>query len=106
MTLKEYQTLSQNYDVTKGTPNHQLHAIFGLVEEVGEILALFKRKARGDLAEGEGKKLKAELGDALWYLAAIASSQGISLEEVAHANLDKLADRASRKQILGQGDNR
>ena len=37
--------------------------------------------------------LKDELGDVLWYLAETASGLGISLEEVALYNLDKLHKR-------------
>jgi NTP pyrophosphatase (non-canonical NTP hydrolase) len=38
-------------------------------------------------------RLTAELGDALWCLTAAAGALGISLDEVAEANLDKLRRR-------------
>jgi NTP pyrophosphatase (non-canonical NTP hydrolase) len=50
--------------------------------------------------------IKLELGDVLWYLAQLASELGFELEDVAQANLDKLASRAARDQIAGSGDDR
>lgn len=50
--------------------------------------------------------LKKELGDVLWYVAAAARELGFDLSDVAHANLDKLHDRAARGVLQGSGDNR
>jgi NTP pyrophosphatase (non-canonical NTP hydrolase) len=50
--------------------------------------------------------LKLELGDVLWYVAQLASELGFSLDEIAQANLDKLASRAARNVIAGSGDHR
>ena len=35
-------------------------------------------------------QLKLDLGDALWYITAIADSCGFSLEDIASANVEKL----------------
>ena len=47
-----------------------------------------------------------ELGDIMWSCAQIAHRFGWSLDEVAQMNLAKLADRAKRGKIIGEGDDR
>lgn len=42
----------------------------------------------------------------LWFVALIAKHAGLTLDEVAQMNLDKLADRAKRGKIIGEGDDR
>jgi NTP pyrophosphatase (non-canonical NTP hydrolase) len=52
------------------------------------------------------EKIKAELGDVLWYLAAVAKEYNLKLSDVAQYNMDKLKDRAERGVLRGSGDNR
>jgi hypothetical protein len=42
----------------------------------------------------------------LWYVAQLATELGLELDQVAQANLDKLASRAARNVIAGSGDRR
>ena len=56
--------------------------------------------------EGFRQGLNKELGDVLWHVAVIASELGFSLEEIADANLSKLASRMERGVIQGSGDDR
>ena len=44
--------------------------------------------------------------DVLWYVAQLAGELGYDLDQVAQANLDKLASRAARGRISGSGDSR
>jgi NTP pyrophosphatase (non-canonical NTP hydrolase) len=50
--------------------------------------------------------LAKELGDVLWYLAALASELGINFDYVADLNLRKLRDRQARDVLQGSGDDR
>ena len=81
----------------------------GLANEAGEVLGKLKKIVRdegGEVSAEALAALKAELGDVLWYLAALAGELGLSLEEIGRENLAKLADRARRGAIQGEGDQR
>ncbi|MBQ0020209.1 MAG: hypothetical protein KBT39_06770 [Bacteroidales bacterium] len=51
-------------------------------------------------------ELMKEYGDILWQLAGMHTVLGIKLEDTAWQNILKLADRAKRNKIDGDGDNR
>lgn len=59
-----------------------------------------------DEAEESKHDLMLEAGDILWQLAGLCEICGWPLEDVAKANLDKLASRKQRGVIEGSGDNR
>lgn len=85
------------------------YTALGLAGEAGEIANKVKkvyRDAGGVLSGEQRAKLRDELGDALWYVAALASELDSSLNDVAVINLQKLADRAERDAIRGEGDDR
>jgi NTP pyrophosphatase (non-canonical NTP hydrolase) len=50
--------------------------------------------------------LRLELGDVLWYVSQLATELNLSLDEIAEANLAKLASRVARDVIAGSGDRR
>ena len=68
----------------------------GLIGELGSIASALKkaRRARKDPSKVAAYRLELteELGDALWYLTAIATTHGISMEDVASQNLAKVKD--------------
>lgn len=66
------------------------------------LVILAAKQERPEIKEG----LKAELGDILWFVSGMADVMGWTLEEVAQANIDKLASRKERGVIQGDGDNR
>src|SRR3954470_199518 len=69
-----------------------IDAAAGLAEEAGEALSLV-RKHLYQGRELDRQKLEKELGDVLWCLAMTARAAGLSLESIARANLEKLAER-------------
>lgn len=60
----------------------------------------------GKLSDKRRDLLIKEVGDGLWYLAAKCTELGITLEEAARINIDKLLDRQKRGTLSGSGDNR
>ena len=50
--------------------------------------------------------IKDELGDTLWYITSMCANLGITLEDVAIANIEKLHDRRERGVLGGSGDKR
>jgi NTP pyrophosphatase (non-canonical NTP hydrolase) len=85
------------------------YPVLGLASEAGEVAGKLKKVIRdkgGILTEDDKAALAAELGDILWYLAAIAIDLDIKLSDMAQGNLDKLASRKARNVLGGSGDNR
>lgn len=86
-----------------------VYPTLGLVNEAGEVAGKIKKIFRdkaGVIDDADRDALKHELGDVLWYLTQICTNLGLTLEEVAEANLDKLFDRLERGKIQGDGDKR
>ena len=115
MDMDEYQTQAMN---TAIYPDELLYPMLGLQSEVGELAGKLKKHFRDNeyevtmencIAEMPAElrlEMAKEAGDILWYLTAIASDLGYSLEEIASLNLEKLADRKDRGVLKGSGDHR
>lgn len=69
-----------------------LMAALGLTGESGEVADILKKVVfhGHDLDKA---KLKAELGDVLWYVARLASALDLSLSDIMQHNIDKLQAR-------------
>ena len=75
----------------------------GLAGETGEVIELIKKSQ----FHGKGldiDELAKELGDVLWYVSAICTQVGLSLEDVAERNIDKLMNRYPNGFVLGGGN--
>ena len=84
----------------------EMYAVIGLSGEVGELHSFIAKAIRDgvkDEAEFE-TNIKKELGDILWFIAAIADDFETSLDEIAQGNYYKLKDRMERGVIGGSGD--
>jgi NTP pyrophosphatase (non-canonical NTP hydrolase) len=93
MTLDDYQAAAARTTNPKLDDKQRLlDAAAGLAEESGEILGLIRKHAYQS-RELDREKLTIELGDALWCLAMTARSAGITLDDVATANMAKLSAR-------------
>ncbi len=95
MDFQEYQEAASRtmnrIAINDELANHGL----GLAGEAGEVIEHIKKHCY------HGKPLKhevmsEEIGDLLWYVAAVCTTLGLSLEQVASNNITKLKSRYPR----------
>ena len=109
MDFSTYQQRSRQTARYPDVGANPLYPTLGLCGEAGEVADKVKkvlRDRRGVFDAEVRQDLALELGDVLWYVAQLATELGLDLEEVASANLQKLASRAARNVIRGSGDRR
>jgi NTP pyrophosphatase (non-canonical NTP hydrolase) len=109
MNLKEYQNEARRTAIYPDLGNNIFYPTLGLAGEAGEVANKVKKIMRdhqGILTDEYREFLKGELGDVMWYIASIASEAGLSLDEIAIKNIEKLDSRLKRGTIQGNGDNR
>lgn len=128
LTLNMYQKKAMT--TCMGTCDNFAYMMLNLVGELGEFASKIAKQIRKENVEvidndlfvnnrnwmgpeldadfrPEFKaELRKEAGDILWQLAGLCNVMGWSLDDVAQANLDKLASRKERGVIDGNGDNR
>jgi len=106
MDFKTYQKLA-NGTAIYNSKFSILYPTLGLAGEAGEVAEKIKKIIRDDKQIIDEKEdIAKELGDVLWYVAAIGRDIGYSLEVIAEMNIKKLSDRKERGKIKGEGDNR
>jgi len=106
MNINTYQ---QEAAKTAIYSNKLIYPTLGLNGEAGEIANKVKkilRDSSGELQDNIRQNLIDELGDVLWYVAALATDLGVELSEIANRNVEKLNSRKERGMIGGSGDNR
>ncbi len=109
MNFNDYQEKSRKTAKYPAIGHSVIYPTLGLVNEAGEVAGKVKKVFRDKNGEinGETKSaLRAELGDVLWYLAQVATELGLTLDEIAEYNIDKLYSRLERGTIKGDGDER
>jgi NTP pyrophosphatase (non-canonical NTP hydrolase) len=112
--LNEYQKTARATASYPGLYRGDLtYPTLGLAGESGEFADKVKKLMRNkdvscasQLDLEDTRALVKELGDVLWYVSDLATSLGVTLENVAHVNIQKLQDRAKRGVIKSEGDNR
>ena len=93
LTLDRYQALAGDTDIEG--PKDPLVPLLGLGGEIGALTSEYKKKIRHDGTSYVGFEdvARTEIGDILWYLAALARRYDFSLSEIAHENLQKTRRR-------------
>jgi NTP pyrophosphatase (non-canonical NTP hydrolase) len=109
MEFSNYQAAARETAQYPNMGKNVYYPTLGLAGETGEVAEKVKKLMRdhgGVLTPERRDALKKELGDVLWYVAALCSELELSLDEVAEHNVAKLRDRRERGKIGGDGDNR
>lgn len=92
MNFDRYQSLARRTQNVRLTSHERLeHALFGLSAETGEIHSIFQKVYQGHPVKMAD--LIGEMGDLLWFLAELADVHGLTLDEIAAHNVDKLRRR-------------
>ncbi len=100
MELNEYQRLASATDQLPGeggvgaNRKELLVPLLGLSGEVGELASEYKKFLRDEQGhELFVERIREELGDIMWYAVNVAAKFGLSLEDVAQWNLEKINAR-------------
>lgn len=89
LTLSAYQLAAQRTDQRRDVDDSLAFPLLGLFGETGSLLSEVKKKQRDPIAYlGYEETVLEELGDVLWYLAAVANRAHLSLADLA-INLDR-----------------
>tara|TARA_R100001015_G_C4482543_1_gene62613 strand:- start:224 stop:586 length:363 start_codon:yes stop_codon:yes gene_type:complete len=101
--LNEYQELAASTAIYKA--EHQvIYPALGLAAEAGEVANKVKKILRDGNFDRDA--IADEIGDCMWYIAALCRDLSVDLSEVANKNLRKLRDRQERGALKGSGDKR
>lgn len=86
-----------------------IYPTLGLAGEAGEVADKVKKVLRdndGVFTDDIKTSVAKEIGDVLWYIAALSRDLGYTLEDIAKMNIEKLESRKQRNVISGSGDER
>src|SRR5437868_14402759 len=96
MNFEEYQTEASATALYPRRMSNLEYPTLGLAGEAGEVANIVKKIQRdhgGVLNDDIRVKLKDELGDVLWYISACADELGLTLNEIAEYNVDRMFKR-------------
>jgi NTP pyrophosphatase (non-canonical NTP hydrolase) len=109
MKFDDYQKQATLLNVSGDSPLKNEILVLGVVGEAGEVADKWKKVLayhNGEFTDEDIAEIGKELGDVIWYVAALAESLGISFGNIAQQNLEKLHSRHTRGVVRGAGDNR
>jgi NTP pyrophosphatase (non-canonical NTP hydrolase) len=101
MNFEDYQNEAKQTALYPKRLQNLEYPTLGLAGEAGEVANIVKKIQRdfgGQINDEIRAKLKDELGDVLWYISACADELGLTLEEIAQYNINKLAKRHNREK--------
>ena len=109
MTFDEYEKAAKVFANYPETGRNMVYPALGLCSEAGEVADKLKKIMRdkgGIVTDSDREAIGKEVGDVMWYVAALCRELGLDMDYVAAQNLKKLESRAERGKIGGSGDDR
>jgi NTP pyrophosphatase (non-canonical NTP hydrolase) len=102
MEFTDFQRAArETSQLSLGGPQSAIAPMLGLASETGSILNAYKKYLRDGIDLAANREfLREELGDLLWYVAAVATACGLDLDEIAEANLLRTRDRYPTEHSL------
>lgn len=110
-SMSDFNSYQRNASTTAIYPDEHriLYPALGLAGEAGEVANKVKKLIR----DGPDKRpdtwredIASEIGDVLWYCAALATDLNLSLGMIAGQNEKKLGQRKQSGTLGGSGDTR
>lgn len=93
MNFDQYQVLAlRTVNMDLSVRDRVANGAMGLCGEAGETADVIKKNLYHDHPL-DVDAVKKELGDVLWYAATLAHEVGLSMNDIAEANIDKLIER-------------
>ncbi len=108
MDFNKYQETAVETAIYPDT-HRILYPALGMAGEAGEVANKVKKIIRDgpeNMPDDWKDQLASEIGDVLWYCAALANDIGIPLALIAAQNRDKLLARKQKGTLQGSGDTR
>lgn len=103
MEMNTYQEKAASTAIYKAE-HAVIYPALGLAAEAGEVANKVKKILRDGTFNREA--IADEVGDCLWYIAALCRDLNVNIADLAKNNLQKLEDRKRRGKIAGSGDKR
>ncbi|WP_370639802.1 nucleoside triphosphate pyrophosphohydrolase family protein [Borrelia sp. RT5S] len=107
--MNEYQAWASEIGRYASKREELILTMLELAEETGEVIEKIKKLVRDRnyvLDDEYLLSIKKELGDVLWYISSLGNILGVTLEDIAITNLEKLKKRHEDDTINGEGDER
>jgi NTP pyrophosphatase (non-canonical NTP hydrolase) len=108
MKFSEYEELVKETAVYPST-HRILYPALGMAGEAGEVANKVKKIIRDGIdsqPEDWRTQIAKEIGDVMWYCAALAHDLNVPLSLIAAQNKDKLLARKEKGTLQGSGDDR
>lgn len=105
MEFTEYQEFVNGMAFYPNAGKNLVYPILGLSGEAGEVANRYKKILRDDngkLTSASNNDILKELGDCLWYISAIANEMGMTIEDIAKLNIEKLTKRREDSKVTGK----